>query len=243
MIEEKQVLLLVGSAKRPRSNSEALGSYLCRRMEAEGYRTETLLLSRALRSQAGEAELLAATDRAGLVVLAFPLYVDSLPYLVVKALERIAAHRQGREGGGVQRLVAGQRRSPEDAVVQRLVALVNSGFPEVHHNDTSLAICRRFAAEAGFRWAGGLALGGGEALGGRSPAERGGMVRHVVEALDLAAACLAREEEVPPQAVEAMARPLIPVRFYTWMGGLGWWMRAREHGVARRLRARPYLPA
>jgi hypothetical protein len=226
MIEEEQVLLLVGSAKRPQSNSQALGGYLCQRLETEGYASKTLLLSRTLRSQAGQAALLEATDRASLIVLAFPLYVDSLPYLVVKALEQIAAHRQGREGGGTQ----------------RLVAVANCGFPEAHHNVTALAICRQFAAEAGFRWAGGLALGGGEALGGQSPDERGGMARHVVQALDLAAAALARGEEVPAGAVATMARPLIPPRAYLWMGSLGWWLRARQHGAGRRLRARPYLP-
>lgn len=226
MVERKQVLLLVGSAKHPRSNSQALGSYLCQRLEAKGYHSETLLLSRAVGSEAGQDELLAATGRAGLIVLAFPLYVDSVPYLVVKAMELIADQRRDRDGDETQ----------------RLVALANSGFPEAHHNDTALAICRRFAAEAGFQWAGGLALGGGEALGGQSPAERGGMARHVVEALDLAAAALARGEEVPPEAVEAMARPLVPARLYTWMGGLGWWLQARQHGAARRLRARPYLP-
>lgn len=230
MVDEKLVLLLVGSAKQRRSNSRALGGYLCGRLEGEGYRSETLLLSRALRSETGWGELLAATDRAGLLVLAFPLYVDTLPYLVIKALEMIAAHRRGREGDAAQRPVG-----------QRLVAVVNCGFPEAQHNDVAVAICRRFAAEAGFRWAGGLALGGGEALGGQSPAARGGMTRHVVQALDLAAMALARGEDVPAEAVEVMSRPLIPVRFYTWMGGLGWWLRARRHGVARRLRARPYL--
>jgi len=224
MVEQKQVLLLVGSAKHPRSNSQAMGSYLCQRLEAEGCRTETLLLSRALRSEAGQDGLLAATDRAGLIVLAFPLYVDSVPYLVVKAMELIAGHRRGRK--------------VDEA--QRLLALSNSGFPEAHHNDTALAICRRFAAEAGFQWAGGLALGGGEALGGQSPVERGGMARHVVEALDLAAAALARSEGVPPEAVEAMARSLVPARLYTLMGGLGWWLQARKYGAAHRLRARPY---
>lgn len=42
-----------------------------------------------------------------------------------------------------------------------MVGIVNSGFPEAFHNDTALAILRRFAAETGFQWAGGLALGGG----------------------------------------------------------------------------------
>jgi hypothetical protein len=225
MVDEKQILLLVGSAKQRHSNSQALGGYLCGRLEEEGYRTETMLLSRAQRSETGQAEVLAASDRAGLIVLAFPLYVDSLPYLVIKALELIADHRRGQN---------------RDDAAQRFVCLANCGFPEAHHNDVALAICRRFAAEAGFRWAGGLALGGGETLGGQSPAARGGMTRYVVEALDLAAAALARGEEVPARAVQMMARPLIPARLYTWMGGLGWWLQARKHGVARRLRARPY---
>jgi hypothetical protein len=200
-----------------------LGTYLLERLRAKGYATETLLLHRALRSEAGRQELLEASDRADLLVLAFPLYVDSLPALAIRALEHIAAHRIGTRRPG-----------------QRLVALANCGFPEAHHNDTALAICHRFAQETGLAWAGGLALGAGQAINGRPLAQAGGMARLVVESLDLAVEALAAGDPVPPQAVDMMARRLIPAWAYMRMGGLGWRMQARKHGAHRRLGARPY---
>jgi putative NADPH-quinone reductase len=153
------VLLLVGSAKRPRSTSESLGTYLGERLGERRFEAETLLLHRALKSDASAdkkhpcEELLAAADRADVLVIAFPLYVDSLPYLVIQAMEHIARHRKD-----AHRQARGKGKS------QRLVAIVNCGFPEARQNDTALAICRQFAREAGFEWAGGLALGGGEAI-------------------------------------------------------------------------------
>jgi hypothetical protein len=219
----RQALLLVGSAKRPRSTSESLGTYLLERLGEQGFATETLLLHRALRSEAGRQELLDATDRADLLVLAFPLYVDTLPAMVTWALEHIASHRAGTPRRG-----------------QRLVALANCGFPEAHHNDTALAICRHFAQEAGLAWAGGLALGAGQAIDGRPLSEAGGMARHVVESLGLAAEALAAGDPVPRQAVDIMARSFMPAWAYMRMGGLAWRMQARKHGAHRRLDACPY---
>ncbi len=220
----KHALLLVGSAKRPHSNSESLGSYLCQQLAEHGFETETLHLYRALRSEEGVEALLAATDRAGVVILAAPLYVDCLPYLVIRALELIAAHRQS---DGVPK-------------AQRLVALLNCGFPEAAHNEVALAICRQFAREAGFEWAGGLALGGGEAIGGRPLAELGGMMRHAVQGLDLAAEALAAGRPLPEPAVATMAKSFIPAWTYTLMGGFGWRWRAKKHGAHKKLHARPY---
>jgi hypothetical protein len=223
MEAQKNVLLLVGSAKRPHGNSESLGDYLCQRLAERGFETETQLLYRALRAKEGIEALLAATDRADVVVFTMPLYVDCLPALVIRAMELIAAHRQGRT------------EKP-----QRLVALLNCGFPEARHNDTALAICRQFAREAGFEWTGGLALGGGEALGGRPLAELGGMMRHAVQALNLAAEALAAGQPVPEAAVEEMAQPFIPAWTYTLMGGFGWRQQAKKHGAQKALHARPY---
>lgn len=221
---QKRALLLVGSAKRPRSTSESLGQYLLQRLAGRGYETETLLIHRALKSDQGHGELLAAVERADLLVLAFPLYVDTLPALVTRALEVIAVHRRGGQGsnGG------------------RLVAIANCGFPEADHNDTALAICRRFAAEAGFEWAGGLSLGGGQALNGQPLDEAGGMARPAVQALDLAADALAEGRPLPQEAAVAMGQPIIPRWAYLWMGGLGWRLQARKHGAAKALRARPF---
>jgi hypothetical protein len=225
MTSPTTAVLLVGSAKPTgASTSEALGTYLLERLAARGLQTETRHVARALRTEARTQELLHAVDRADLVVLAFPLYVDSLPYLATAALERIATHRQAQP-------------SPAPA---SFLAIANCGFPEARHNTTALAICQQFAGAAGYTWAGGLALGAGGALSGRRLVDVRGMARNVLAALDATAAALAAGEPVPAQAIELMARPILPTRAYVLLGGLGWLAQARRHRVLTRLGARPF---
>ncbi len=224
MTTPRTVLLLVGSGKPSRSTSEALGSFLCGRLRDRGWGTEALRIAEAVRTEEGTEALLAATDRADLVVLAFPLFADSLPYPATRAMERLAFHRKVRERGKGQ----------------RLLALVNCGFPEAAQCETALAICRAFAREAGFGWAGGLALGGGASIDGVPLPEAGRRARLAIRALTLAAEALAQGREVPAEAVATMARPFVPGRLYTWMGTAGWRSRARRLGTKGRLYDRPY---
>lgn len=227
MSTPEKALFLIGSAKPAgESTSEALATHVAQRLEQQGVSTATMHVARALRTETRTAELLQAVDAADLLVLAFPLYVDALPYLATEALERIAAHRQAQPA---LRPVA-------------FLAIANCGFPEAQHNTTALAICQQFAVEAGFAWAGGLALGAGGAINGRPLAQAGGMARHVVRALDLTAAALAAGQPAPQEAVALLARPMMPLRAYTFMGDLGWRMQARRNGVYRLLRARPLQP-
>jgi hypothetical protein len=151
---------------------------------------------------------------------------DSLPALLTRTLELIASRRGGRG-----------RNSR-----QRLVAIVNNGFPEAEQNAIALRICRRFASETGFEWAGGLALGGGEAINGRPLTDVKGMARNAISSLDLAADALAAGKPIPDRAVRLMAKPIIWSRLYTWIGTRGWRRRAATHGVADRLDDRPYQP-
>ena len=160
---------------------------------------------------------------AELLILSFPLYVDSPPAPVIRALEWIAAGRKG---------AAGQR--------QRLAVLVNSGFPEASHSETAVAICRRFATEAGFEWAGALALGGGGALDGRPLHSFGRLLRGVRQALDMGAAALAADLPIPHEATVLMGRPLMPVPLYLALGTLGFRRDARRAGMLKHLLDRPY---
>jgi hypothetical protein len=217
-------LLLVGSAKPAgESTSEALGSYLLARLAAHDIAATTWHVARALRTPARVAELLTAVDRADLFILAFPLYVDGLPYLATAALEQIAAHRQAQT-------------PPRPAT---FLAIANCGFPEAHHNVTALAICAQFAETAGFQWAGGLALGAGGVIHGQPLTKAGGLVRNVTAALDQAAGALAAGEPLPQQVVTGMAQPLMPGLAYMLMGDIGWLMQARQHHALTRLGAKP----
>ncbi len=220
MSAPQTALVLLGSPKAGPSNSGSLGGYFVERLIGRGVGAQMLSIPRAFRSEQATEALLEAVDGAELLVLASPLYVDSLPSGVIRALE----------------LIAGRKR-PAQA---RFAAVLNCGFPEAEQNRTALAICRRFAAEAGFEWAGGLALGMGEAIAGRPLKEAGGMVRRVVKALELAGDSLAAGQPVPEEAVRLMAKPLVPRWLYILMGNRGWKKRAAKHGVADRLDARPH---
>jgi len=243
----RRALLIVGSPKtRPTmgsmaagkspSTSGVLGSYLLERLQGSGWETESLTLKASLLRPDGQAELLSATDRADLIILAFPLYVDALPSLVTKALDLIAAHR----------------RATPNPPLQRLVAVVNNGFPEAHQNTLALAICHQFALRSGISWAGGLALGGGESISSgqplTAPHRSGPPVRHVIRALDMTAAALAAGRPVPGEAVTMMARNPMPiVPFAVWramfvkLGASGFERMAAENGVSKeQLLARPY---
>lgn len=232
----KQALLIIGSPKlKSPSTSKVLGAYLLERLEEQGWQIESLTLSPALLQEQGRAEVLAAADRADLLVFAFPLYVDSLPFLATRTLEIIAAHRQTRPR------------------VQRFVALCNCGYPEAQHTAPALAICRQFADHAEITWAGSLALGAGEALSSGEPLSTRGCnghppTKHVMQALDLTAEALAKGLPVPEKAQKLLEKspiPLIPFSLWRWiflrLSGGYWRKRAASYGVGKLdLLKRPY---
>lgn len=219
----EHAVLLIGSAKREgESTSAALGSYLSARLQAQGVAITTLTVHRALRTPERTVAMLDAINACDLLILAFPLYVDTLPALMTQALERIAEHRR----------VATYVHTPW------LLAIANCGFPEAAHNDVALEICRNFATATGMRWAGGLALGAGGAVNGQPVSERG-MTHNVARALDLTADALLTGQPAPPAALALTRTPLMPNRFYTLMGNLGWRQMAFSNGVWRQLHAQP----
>ncbi|MCG6956591.1 MAG: NAD(P)H-dependent oxidoreductase [Gemmatimonadetes bacterium] len=221
----KRALLLTGSPRGKKSTSQALGGFLLDRLEERGVATETVRLYTVQKSLERRAMLLHPVDETDLVVLAFPVYVDSLPAPVVASLECIAFHRRQTP----------PRRS------QRFVALSNCGFPEPAHTETPLAICAQFARESGFAWAGGLGLGGGEGLVHGMPLEElGGRAARLRKALDLTAASLAIGGPVPAEAEALLRKPAIAPWLYRMVGYLSWRKAARRHGVQRAMKATPY---
>ena len=205
-----RALLIVGSPKVTfPSTSGVLGGYLLTQLKQRGWETESLTLRANLLQGKEQAEFLTAVDRANLILLVFPLYIDSLPFLMMKSLEVMAGH-----------IAAHPQVSPK-----RLFALSNNGFPEAHHNALALAICQRFAIDTGMIWSGGLAMGAGEALFGGLPieeAQRAGRppVKHVIQALDMVSAALADGQIVPPEAAKLMAKtpiPFMPFRLWRWL--------------------------
>lgn len=220
----KRVLLLVGSPRASKSTSLSLGAYLLELLALRGMETERMSIAHSVRAERGLEQLHTAVCGADLVVLAFPLYIDSLPSPVIRAMEFITQ----------------RRKETNNKHHAGLLAISNSGFPEAVHSEIALDICRTFASEAGFDWIGGLALGGGEAIAGEQLQKAGGKARFVRRSLELTADAIAAGRPVPREAVELMARPFIPKWMYIFFGGMGWRVKAMRNQAMRRINDRPY---
>jgi NAD(P)H-dependent FMN reductase len=218
----RSALLLVGSPRGTGSVSAAIAAHLEGLLEGRGLTVSTEWVQRSLGEDPELRRLADALCRVDVVVLATPLYVDSLPAPVTRALEILA------------------RRPADGGSRPRFLAIVNSGFPEAVHNNTALAICRVWARDAGLDWIGGLAVGGGGMLAGGPLAAQGGRARNARRALALSANAIARGEAVPTEALQ-LARTLgIPAWLYRFFADWGFLREASRRGTRRRLGARPY---
>ena len=241
-VENKQedtqnALLLIGSPKiKKSSTSGALGEYLIEILNSKGWNTEVITLKGSLRKEKTQIELCSAVDRSDLIILAFPLYIDALPFLATKALEVIAEHKKTL-----------QFNKP-----QRIFTLVNSGFPEPHQNVLALAICRFFADQCGFFWAGALALGAGQAIidGEELTATKrsGPPNQHIIESLNKAGVELTKGSVISPDIQNQFSKspiPLMPFWIWRWMfkkfGGKMWEGQALKNNIKKEeMYAKPY---
>jgi hypothetical protein len=219
----KNALLLVGSPRRDKSNSFSLGSFLMKKLSENGVEITTMMVKDMLRSEERIEDMLKEIDKTELIVLAFPLYVDSLPAMDIKLLQIISEHRSGSTD------------------MKGFISIVNCGFPEAYHNGTAISICRNFASRANLEWRGGLSLGGGMAIASRPLDEAGGVARNMVKSLEMAAQSLAMGEPIPKESEERMALPIAPKWIFIRMGNRMWRKQARENGVENDLYARPYI--
>jgi hypothetical protein len=217
-------LLLIGSPKPGTSASRSFGEALVGRLAARGAETRVARITPTFRSSSAMDDRIADIGWADLVVLSFPVYVDSLPAPAMRLLETWA-RRAGTPGTSTGRRV-------------RLAVLVQCGFPEVQHCAAAIEVCQEFCRQTGVGWAGALAVGTGGALSGRT-IERSPLAK-VAPALDEAAGALAAVGEIPVNASRAFGRQFAPTWTYTLLGGLGWWWLARKRGGREPLRLRRY---
>jgi hypothetical protein len=232
MNTQKKALLLVGSPRGPKSISEYLGTYFTGKLQEKGIETEKVQLYSSMKSDEEKEHLFSSIDRSDILILTFPLYVDSLPSLVTKVLEMISEHRKSIENPGRQ----------------QFVAIANNGFPEVHQNDTALAICRHFARETRMEWAGSLSVGGGEGIGfiarlyGNRPLEKlGYFSKKERNALNLITEFLTANENNSQEVMELRTNRPMPVWMYV-MGGtvFDWRHKAWKNKAWKRIYDRPY---
>ena len=222
----RRALLLVGSPRIEKSTSSSLGSYLLEQLKTHGVESETIYIYKAINTTERMEALRQAIEKADLVVLAFPLYVDTLPAPVVSVLQDVV------------------KNGTSKTKPTRFAAIVNCGFPNASQNASAIAVCAEFAREAQFEWMGGLSLGAGEGMVHAVPlAELGGQGAPLRKALEIAGGELAQGQSISDNALQLLAKPLMPEWMFRLGGTIGWKMRARKFGTQKLLKARPYQQA
>ena len=165
-----------------------------------------------------------------LIILTAPLYVDTLPAKVIKALSLIAEEKK--------KLYSDDIKSAKN---QSFVAVVNCGFPEAEQNKTALKVYKEFAKEAKFEYLGGISVGMGGAISGQSLSEMRGMAKNLIEGLELAADEIVKNRQVSEKVYKKISKPLISQKWlYTLIGNLSWRFQALKNGVYRKINDKPY---
>lgn len=220
----RRALLLIGSSKpRGTSTSEALGTHLMEQLALRGVVGEARHVHREAHSEESLRQFVADVRQHDLLIIASPIYIDSLPALVTRTLEAIADDRTG----------------DPDAPPLTVAMILNCGFPESRHAAVARTIGALFARATGARWAGALQLGGGGVIHGRPLEEVGHLAQHLPALLSEAAAALSVGQAIPPETREEFKEPLMPTALYMAAGDAGWLWTASHEGALTRLWERP----
>lgn len=193
------------------------------RLEAGLAGSGTLRRVRAIAAKAPSPEDL----EAEVLVLALPLYVDSLPAPLLEWLVSYKDLVQKR-----------QAADPSWKPGAKVYAVVNCGFHEGIQNEHALAIIQNFAASTGLAYGGGLGIGtGGMVLAMAKVPDQAGIKRPVAQGLDWLTG-LIRDGALP--GTNRYVQFGFPRFAYLLAAHAGWRRLAKGNGVpSRRLLDRP----
>ncbi|MFH2115959.1 MAG: hypothetical protein ABIJ86_15770 [Spirochaetota bacterium] len=200
-----KILMVNGSPKAAVSVS---GTILDTIAGMLGPLAETRRIRAVIARRATETDL-----EADVVVVAFPLYIDSLP---APFLEWLISYHE----------LVGARGTRAPA---KVYAICNCGFYEGAQTGLALAVVRNFTCSSGLMWGGGLGIGsGGMLIGLASVPSEASIKRPVSRGLAWMAGLVAKAEVSGEVRLVQFAFP----RFaYIFMAHAGWRQMARTHGL------------
>ncbi|TDO73379.1 flavodoxin-like protein [Halanaerobium saccharolyticum] len=230
MIKFKKAILLIGSPKGKDSFSASLGSYLLSKVEEYDVSIEKVYLHSEINTEAKRIQFLDKIEETDIIILAAPLYVDTLPAKVIRTLSLIAENRKNINS------------DHSDLETDKSFAvIVNCGFPEAEQNKTAFKVYEQFAKEAGFKYLGGISIGMGGVVSGRSLLEMGGMSSDLIKGLERAADDIVRSHRFSDSVIEKTSKPMIsPKWIYTLVGNFSWRYQAFQNRVYRKMNDKPY---
>jgi len=196
-MKKNNVLILNGSPKINNSSSKSLAEFMENELNKKGVDPKIRRVSTCIASEQGVVELMECIREADLLFLISPLYVDSLPYNVIKMLELIKIYI-GPDTGN---------RS------KKFFALSHSGL-DVTKNDVSVRIYERFAKELNFNFGGSLALGTSSIINGNSLNFMNRMTKNLRKSLEIISESIFTGNSIPPKVQKLLSKPFLPAPLF-----------------------------
>jgi NAD(P)H-dependent FMN reductase len=216
-------ILLNGSPKPGRSNSGSILDHIEDLLKEK----DAVVVKKRFRDIIDDGskteELIRNISDADVLIIAFPLYVDSLPYVTTRALDII--HSRKKDLKSKERL---------------LLTIGNCGFPEPEHLRLASRMLKVFSDRMGFRWLGAIKIGGGGGIGERSLKEAGGSFKRATASIEQALSSILEGNSIPEKVFETFETPMIPPFIYRSFGNMGWHLQKRQRKTERSLKSRPY---
>lgn len=230
MTNLKKAILLIGSPKGKNSSSASLGGYLLKKIEEYEIEVETIHLYSEISTEVKTIKFFEKLKESDYIILAAPLYIDTLPAKVSRALNLIVENKNTINAN-----------SGDSIKAKAFIAVVNCGFPEAEQNKIALKVYQQFAKEADFKYLGGIAVGMGGAVSGKSLSEMGGMVKNLIKGFDQAAEDILKGKKLSEAVIEETSKPMISQKWlYTLFGNLSWKFQAFQNGVYLKMKDKPY---
>lgn len=220
-----KVLLLVGSPRKEQSTSNSIGQYLIKNLRKEDCTDKTIYIYESLKNDTGRKEMINFFNESDVIILSYPLYVDSLPANCIKALEYINEERQ--------KINCNKN--------QTFLVIGNCGFYEKEQIENSLNVCKFFAKENKLNWYGGISVGGGPQLQGKDLISLGGMTKKLRKALDIISNSILQDIDIPMNKINELTDPPEPKFIYFMLANLGFKYEAKRNGILKNINDRPYI--
>ncbi|QLH75175.1 MAG: hypothetical protein HPY73_06800 [Methanomassiliicoccales archaeon] len=213
--------LLVGCPRTEGSVSSTLGAYMLDLLKNKGFSVSIHYLVDDIWSKESYDGMMEDVATSDILVLSYPLLMDSLPSDVIRWMELLRDERP----------VGWQRPS--------LIAIGNCDSPDPRDLDVSLAIIKNFCSSVGIRYLGGLRFPMGMSLDGKTLAEVGSKGRSAAQALELATDALADGQDVPDEAADLMASRPMSELIYLMSHNRKWKRKAMANGKKLNIYDRP----
>jgi len=222
--ENKNLMLIIGSPRAKSSTSASLGNYLIKKVNNDKFNIKIRYTAVDLKSAISRSNLLKDVEQADILVLSFPLYVDSLPAPVIRLLDLIEKN---------------QRKT--NTKEKKFLAISNCGFPEAEQNKTAISICKQFCIDSNMEWLGGLMLGMGAAINGKPLDKAEKIAKNIKLSLELVAESILNNRKIPEEAFQYIEKPLLKSKFiYKLFGSISWRIQAFKNRVYSRLDDKPF---